>query len=134
MTKKIKKLLFINISLILSLQFTSLLAQSFESSLITNEILSGLISGKGQSHWCSTENSQNGTTINRGYCGSSCPLPDGEERCKTEQNELCIFPFKFNDLGSRTTYTPTGSISGSSHRPNTSLSMMLEMLSWLLLL
>ena len=53
---------------------------------------------EGQSHWCSTENNENGTTIKRGYCGTSCPLPDGEERCMTDKNDKCIFPFKFNNL------------------------------------
>ena len=42
-------------------------------------------SGEGQSHWCSTENSENGTTMKRGHCGPSCPIPDKEQRCITEK-------------------------------------------------
>ena len=56
-----------------------------------------LKSGKGQSHWCFTEISQN-KTIKRGNCGPTCPLPDGEERCITDKNKPCIFPFKFNNM------------------------------------
>ena len=57
-----------------------------------------LATEKGQSHWCFTKKSENGTAIERGNCGTSCPLHNGEERCKTESHESCIFPFKFNNV------------------------------------
>ena len=54
-------------------------------------------SGNGSVYHCSTKNDKDGNMVKKGNCGPSCPLPEGEERCKTDKDEKCIFPFRFNN-------------------------------------
>ena len=48
-------------------------------------------------YWCSTKNNDEGESISGGNCGSGCPIPE-DDKCMTESDEQCVFPFIFNNV------------------------------------